>query len=159
MHCSSTHARTPLGSRRSSRVRGPVAAAVVTIAVLVAAGCGQSTLDSKAVRTQAASVRSLAVEGGVLVDGMEHDGLKESFAQVHAADLADRAADSEQQLEPSLATPKLKRTVERLRAMAEAVSTELRGIETDPREATVTRRAARRLERLASGADAIESRL
>jgi hypothetical protein len=135
------------------------AVAVVLIALLATVGCGQSTLDSKAVRNQAEQVHSFAVEGGIVVDQLRHHGLKESYAQVHAADLADLAAKSQQELEPSLATPKLKHTVERLQTLAEDVSTQLRGVETDPREERVLEGAAKRFDDVAGEADRIEGRL
>src|ERR671923_764614 len=124
-------------------VKAPAAA--VTIALVAAVGCGQSTLDSKAVRSEAESVHSMAVEGGILADQLRRDRIKESYAQVDAADLADLAAKSQQKLEPSVATPKLKSTVEQLQTIAEDVSIELRGIETDPRETSVLRSASRQL--------------
>jgi hypothetical protein len=136
------------------------AATVMTIALLALAGCGgQATLDSKAVRSEAETVASLGTEGSILAGQLERGRLKESFAQVHAADLAQLAAKSEEALEPSLATPKLKSTVERLQTLAEDVSVQLRAIETDPREEEVLRNSVARLDELASAAERIVSEL
>jgi hypothetical protein len=54
------------------------------------AGCGQATLDSKAVRTQAETIGSLATEGHLLTDAADQGRISESFLQVQAADLAER---------------------------------------------------------------------
>jgi ABC-type enterochelin transport system substrate-binding protein len=131
----------------------------VTLALLSLAGCAQSTLDTKAVRNEAEAVESLAQEGVVLADQLGRDRLKESFAQVHAADLAELAASSEEGLEPSLATPELRSAVEQLQALAEDVSVQLRAIETAPRDDGALGAAGERLDELASEAEGIAGRL
>jgi hypothetical protein len=131
----------------------------VTIAVLTLAGCGQGTLDRKAVRAKAERVRSFAVEGRIAADQLVRGRLKESFAQVHAADLAQLASTAEKDLEPSLAAARLHGTVERLQTVAAAVSVQLRVVETEPREHELLRDARERLDELAGEAHRIASRL
>jgi hypothetical protein len=132
------------------------AASGLTVALLCLAGCGgQATLDSKAVRNEAETIASLGTEGNIVAEQLARERLKESFAQVHAADLAELAAKSEEGLEPSLATAKLKRTVERLRTLAEDVSVQLRAVETDPREEQILGSAGERLDQLAAAAERI----
>jgi hypothetical protein len=55
---------------------------------------------------------------------------------------------SENELKPSLATPALESTVQRLQTLAEDGSVQLRVIETDPRDEDTLREAAERLDDL-----------
>jgi len=130
----------------------------VTVA-FAAGGCGQGTLDSKAVRTQAEMVASISSEGAILGDQLARGRIKESFVQVEAADLAERAAKSEQELDPALSTPELKHTVERLGLLAEDASVQLRGIETDPRSERRIDGIAERLGELRDAASRVEDEL
>jgi hypothetical protein len=133
----------------------PVAAAVA----LLLAGCGQATLDSKAVRQQAEKVASISSEGAIVADQKTRGRIKESFFQVESADLADLAAKSDDQLDPALSTPELKHTVEHLGSIAEEASNQLRGLETDPRNEARVKRTAERLGQLRDAASKVEDEL
>jgi hypothetical protein len=123
------------------------------------AGCAQATLDSKAVKTEAQSIASVASEGAILSEQVTRGRMKESFVQVEAADLADEAAKSQQDLEPALATPELKSTVEHLQTVAEDTSVELRTLETDPRDLDRISALADRLAKLRDAASNVDDRL
>jgi len=131
------------------------AAIAATLALLTLPGCGEATLDSKAVRNEAETIESLAEEGRIVADELERGELKVSFAQVHSADLAERAAREQKALEPSLATPKLQSTVTKLQSLAEDVSVQLRGIETDPREQKSLQEVVDQLDQLSGEASKI----
>jgi succinate dehydrogenase/fumarate reductase flavoprotein subunit len=133
----------------------PVAAAVA----LVLGGCAQGTLDRRAVRLEAQTVASAASEGALISDQTVRGRMKESFAQVEAADLADQAAKSQQDLEPALTTPDLKSTVEHLQSVAEDTSTELRALETDPRNLDRIKAVAERLGNLRDAASKVSDQL
>jgi hypothetical protein len=133
----------------------PVLAAV---AVLLA-GCAQATLDSKAVKEEAQTIASVASEGSTISHETVRGRMKESFVQVEAADLADEAAKSQQDLEPALATPELKGTVEHLQTVAEDTSVELRALETDPRNLDRIKALAERLASLRDAASKVDDRL
>jgi succinate dehydrogenase/fumarate reductase flavoprotein subunit len=133
----------------------PVAAAVA----LVLGGCAQGTLDRRAVRLEAESVASAASEGALISDQTVRGRMKESFVQVEAADLADQAAKSQQDLEPALTTPDLKTTVEHLQSVAEDTSTELRALETDPRNVDRIKAVAERLGNLRDAASKVSDEL
>lgn len=141
-----------------ARSRRTAAVVAALAALLLQAGCGKATLDSKAVHTEAETVESLGAEGSLLADQAVKGRLKESFLQVQAADLAEQAAKTEEGLEPSLATARLRATVEQLQQLAEDVSVVLREVETDPRNDEGLRRAAARLEELSSAAEKIAGR-
>jgi hypothetical protein len=79
--------------------------------------------------------------------------------QVEAADLANDAAKSQQDLEPALATPGLKSTVEKLQSVAEDTSVELRGLETNPRDLDRLAAQAKRLAELRDAASKVDDAL
>ena len=137
------------------------AAGLAAVAVLLMAGCGQSTttLDSKQVRLEAESIGSIATEGRIVAEQHLRGELKESFVQVHAADLAAQAASDEQDLEPSRAPPALAHDVERLQSLAEETSVRLRALETRPRDHEAVQGAVESLARLAEEATKIEDSL
>jgi len=139
----------------------PKAAGLAAVAVLLMAGCGQSTttLDSKEVRLEAESIGSIATEGRIVAEQHLRGELKESFVQVHAADLAAEAASHEQDLEPSRAPPALANDVERLQSLAEETSTRLRALETRPRDHEAVQGAVESLARLAEEATKVEDSL
>jgi len=83
--------------------------------------------------------------------------MKESFAQVHAAELAGSAATAAESIDPALAAPRFEDAVTRLQSLAERASVALRGIETEPRNPTLLRRTVDELDRLASSAERIAS--
>jgi hypothetical protein len=132
-----------------------VVLAAVAVALAVG-GCAQGTLDRRAVRLQAETIASAASEGAIVSEQKSKGRVKESFAQVEAADLADQAAKSQQDLEPALATPDLKSTVEHLQSLAEDTSVELRALETDPRNEPRIAAVAKRLGDLRDAASKIE---
>jgi hypothetical protein len=133
----------------------PAAAAVA----LALGGCAQGTLDRRAVRLQAETLTSAASEGAIVSDQKARGRIKESFAQVEAAHLADQAAKSQQDLEPALATPELKSTVEHLQSLAEDTSVELRALETDPRNRPRIEAVAKRLGDLRDAASKVQDQL
>jgi hypothetical protein len=130
----------------------PAAAAVA----LALGGCAQGTLDRRAVKLQAQTIASAASEGAIISDQNVRGRLKESFAQVEAADLADQAAKSQQDLEPALSPPDLKSTVEHLQSLAEDTSVELRALETDPRNRDHIAAVAKRLGDLRDAASKVQ---
>jgi len=135
------------------------AAGLAAVVVLLVAGCGQSTLDSKEVRLEAESIGSIATEGRIVAEQHLRGDLKESFVQAHAADLAEEAASHEQDLEPSRAPPALARDVERLQSLAEETSIRLRALETRPRDHEAVQGAVESLARLAEEATKVEDSL
>jgi ATP-dependent RNA circularization protein (DNA/RNA ligase family) len=128
------------------------------VAILLG-GCAEHTIDTKALKTEAQKIASAASEGSILSDQLTKRRVKESFVQVEAADLADDAAKSQQDLEPALATPELKGTVEKLQSVAEDTSVELRGIETDPRDTAHLAALAKRLADLRDAASNVDEKL
>ena len=141
-------------------MHGRFGALLLAVAVATAlGGCAQATLDSKAVKTEAQMIASVASEGSILSTQTTRGRIKESFAQVEAADLADEAAKSQQDLEPALATPELKSTVEHLQSVAEDTSVELRALETDPRNLDRIAALAKRLAKLRDAASNVDDRL
>jgi hypothetical protein len=136
--------------------------AVVSAAAALAlafGGCAEQTIDTKALKTEAQKVASAASEGSILADQVTKGRMKESFVQVEAADLANDAAKSQQDLEPALATPGLKSTVEKLQSVAEDTSVELRGLETNPRDLDRLAAQAKRLAELRDAASKVDDAL
>jgi len=138
--------------------RSAVVSAAAALA-LALGGCAEQTIDTKALKTEAQKVASAASEGSILADQATKGRMKESFVQVEAADLANDAAKSQQDLEPALATPGLKTTVEKLQAVAEDTSNELRGLETNPRDLTRLATQAKRLADLRDAASDVDDAL
>src|SRR4051794_22676175 len=135
------------------------AASLAAAVALVLGGCAQGTLDRRAVKLEADSVASAASEGALISDQKARGRIKESFVQVEAADLADQAAKSQQDLEPALTTPDLKSTVEHLQSLAEDTSVELRALETDPRNRDHIAAVAKRLGDLRDAASKVQDQL
>jgi hypothetical protein len=127
--------------------------------VAVGGGCGQGTLDTKAVRVQAESVASVATQGHILAREARRGRVLESFLQVHAADLADDAAKSHEELKPELAMPRTKPAVEKLETLSEGASVQLRVIETQPRDKGALAKSGAALDRIAKAASTIEEEL
>jgi hypothetical protein len=140
----------------TGRAGAVLAAAAASLAL---GGCAQHTIDTKALKTEAQKVASAASEGSTLATQKVKGRIKESFMQVEAADLADDAAKSQQDLEPALATPGLKTTVEKLQSVAEDTSNELRGLETNPRDRTRLAAQAKRLADLRDAASGVDDAL
>jgi predicted outer membrane protein len=141
-------------------VRGRLGALLLAVAVATAlGGCAEATLDSKAVKTEAQTIASVASEGAILSEQVKRGRIKESFVQVEAADLADEASKSQQDLEPALATPELKSTVEHLQSVAEDTSVQIRALETDPRNLDRMVVLAERLAKLRDAASDVDDRL
>jgi hypothetical protein len=134
----------------------PLVAAAIAVAL---GGCAEHTTDTKALKTEAQKVASAASEGSILADQLTKGRVKESFVQVEAADLADDAAKSQQDLEPALTTPGLKSKVETLQSVAEHTSLELRGLETDPRDPAHVAALAKRLADLRDAASDVDDQL
>jgi len=137
----------------------PAVASAAAALTLALGGCAEHTIDTKALKTEAQKVASTASEGSILADQKVKGRIKESFIQVEAADLADDAAKSQQDLEPALATPGLKSTVEKLQSVAEDTSVELRGIETNPRDLARLAAQAKRLADLRDAASKVDEAL
>ena len=141
---------------KSARAGALLAAAAVAAGL---GGCAQHTIDTKALKTEAQKVASAASEGSTLADQKVKGRLKESFMQVEAADLAEDMAKTQEDLEPALATPGLKTTVEKLQSVAEDTSNELRGLETNPRDLARLAVQAKRLAELRDAASAVDDAL
>jgi hypothetical protein len=139
---------------------GRIGVVAVTAAIALPVGaCGEATLDSKAVKQQAETVQSIGSEGAILADQKARGRIKESFAQVEAADLAERAAKSDDELDPALATPELQDTVKQLGSLAQEASVQLRGLETDPRNTPRIRRLAERMGEVRDAASKVADEL
>jgi uncharacterized membrane protein len=126
---------------------------------LVLGGCAQGTLDRRGIKLEAETVASAASEGALISTQTVRGRMKESFVQVEAAHLADQAATSQQDLEPALTTPDLKKTVEHLQSVAEDTSNELRAVETDPRNLDRIKAVGERLGNLRDAASKVSDQL
>jgi len=63
----------------------------LAVTVLALVGCGDSTLSSKELQTQAEAVQSFAAEGALVAKGVEQARMTETFVRVHTDYLAKAA--------------------------------------------------------------------
>ena len=105
---------------------------LLIVAILLAA-CNGGTVDRHALENDSKAIDSLACEGALLANQVEHGATTDPFTRVHAGELETRASNFEDALSERPATPGMARAVRREAARAGRIAGLLRGLGTaDP---------------------------
>jgi hypothetical protein len=123
--------------------------AVASLAILVASlglvGCNGGTVDAHALNRDREAIESLACEGRLLARDVAQGDTTSRFAQTHAADLSERAANLEDALSSRRTVAGIEPQVRALARKSGRVASLLEQIEKKPGDTALIRRVELRL--------------
>jgi hypothetical protein len=129
-----------------------VAAAAVALAL---AGCGAT--DNAELKRRVEALNAIAVEGGLLADGVIGDRTKATFTRVHARALGEEADHEAEKVADAKVAAGLRREREQTVALAQRLGDALGILQTFPGGERTARVARRRLADVADAAGRLDA--